>query len=313
MKFKFDILENSESGIVETDYKEIYNLDSGEIDLKTWLESDFKKIETVYPKLSSPLNVKDVKLGTSLLKGCFAMSAFAANNVEKSTNSVYILTAGVTENFGSVGISKLNFQKFIPSFCARKLTNSNIFNGKDEYLKPTDQILQSDEYKQWSTDCIIYSLFDNQSYQSSLRNIDYQNKKWDIVNEFFWQDINKLKELAETHNFMEMIDDFDNHDKQRFVYQEIEKIKNETITFSQDALNLLQFANELIVKSFPFRKLMHEQKEEYHLNAWDCGYAQLKLVWKEFLKDDFKTFDDLRKKLAENLRPKVYEFGFLYK
>ena len=110
-----------------------------------------------------------------------------------------------------------------------------------------------------------------------------------------------------------MIDDLDEDDTERFVYTEIERIKLEAITFSQEALNLLECAKELIVSSMPYRKLMHSQHEEYHLNAWDCAYAQLKLVWKEHCAKEFKVFDGLRKALADKLRPKVYEFGFLYK
>lgn len=315
MKFKFDILENSESGIIENGCKDVYNLDL--INSNNFSEfvnyKPNKKDFVDKPSLSSALIVaKNTSYSVGkCLKDEIGYFQNAGNVVEKNSIQVSLTTATYS-NLHGTHIVKNNINQVIQGFCARRLIQSDVWNSKDEYMKPSDHILQSVEYKQWSKDCIIYSLFDNASYQSSLRHVEYQNKKWDIVNEFFWQDINILKELADKHNFIEMIDDFDNHDKQRFVYQEIEKIKNEEITFSQDALDLLNFANDLIVKSFPFRKMLYYQKEEYHLNAWDCGYAQLKLVWKEFLKDDFKVFDDLRKKLANKLRPKVYEFGFLF-
>jgi len=62
-----------------------------------------------------------------------------------------------------------------------------------------------------------------------------------------------------------------------------------------------------------FRKLVHNEHPEYHLNAWDCGYAQLKLVWKEYMPERFKAFRELYLKLEKEMIPKVYELGFLKK
>jgi hypothetical protein len=180
-------------------------------------------------------------------------------------------------------------------------------------MKPSDDILTSDDYLQWSNDCIIYSLFDNQSFQSSLRQITYQGKQWDIKNEFFPFSSQGMRTLAENNQFIEMIDDLDEDDTERFVYTEIERIKLEAISFSQEALDLLECFKSLVEQSMPQRKLMHSQHEEYHLNAWDAGYAQCKIFLKEHCAKEFKVFDGLRKALADKLRPKVYEFGFLYK
>lgn len=427
--------------------KEKVNLDGGVVDLKTWIESDFKKIEIQYPKLSSPLNVKDTKLGTSMLKDCFAMSAFAANNVEKSQSSVYIISAGVTENFGSIGIHKVkfkdfisgfcarrliesnpfnckdeymkplsqkpsqifkfdilenteegivqvgekevynldggevvdikkwlnadrknlikkdlpllssaievkefgcgygmdgiigdmyydnltiwknatavalftspfssahnvfvtksNFHKAIQGFCARRLISSNVWNEKDEYMKPSDNTLASEDYLQWSNDCLIYSLFDNQSFQSSLRQITYQGKQWDIKNEFFFMSKDEIKDLAVLNSNDKVLADLDLHNEERFVYEEIKRIREEG-GFSQEALNLLDYMRYMVATTFPKR---HESKPEHHFNSWDAGYSQLKLYMS---KEELKEFKEFRTILADKLRPKVYYFGFLY-
>jgi hypothetical protein len=49
------------------------------------------------------------------------------------------------------------------------------------------------------------------------------------------------------------------------------------------------------------------------LNSWDAGYAQLKLVWKEYFQEEFKEFRQLYKNLEDRMRPLVYELGFLKK
>jgi hypothetical protein len=53
--------------------------------------------------------------------------------------------------------------------------------------------------------------------------------------------------------------------------------------------------------------------DENHLNSWDAGYAQLKLVWKEYFPEQFKEFRQLFKNMEDRMRPLVYELGFLMK
>jgi hypothetical protein len=312
-KFKFDILENTEEGIVQVGEKEVYNLDGGEVvDIKKWLNEGKRKLEKIdLPLLSSALEVKQEGRGYGV-KGMIGDLYYDNITVWKNAISVALFTSPFS-SANNVFVTKSNFHKAIQGFCARRLIASNVWNEKDEYMKPSDDTLASDDYLQWSNDCIIYSLFDNQSFQSSLRQITYQGKQWDIKNEFFPFSSQGMRTLAENNQFIEMIDDLDEDDTERFVYTEIERIKLEPITFSQEALDLLECAKELIISSMPYRKLMHSQHEEYHLNAWDSAYAQLKLVWKEHCAKEFKVFDGLRKALADKLRPKVYEFGFLYK
>jgi len=40
-------------------------------------------------------------------------------------------------------------------------------------------------------------------------------------------------------------------------------------------------------------------------------YAQLKLSWKEYFKEEFEAFRKLYKALEDRMRPLVYELGFL--
>jgi hypothetical protein len=53
--------------------------------------------------------------------------------------------------------------------------------------------------------------------------------------------------------------------------------------------------------------------DENHLKSWDAGYAQLKLLWKQYYAEDFKEFRELYKNLEDRMRPLVYELGFLMK
>lgn len=228
-----------------------------------------------------------------------------ANIVEKVTQFTAIMSSMCGAANG-LNLSKDNFDRVVSYFTARKLITPTWINCKDEYMVPnTEHPL----YAQWQNDCIVYSLFNTASQQSSLRSIDYNNKLWDIYNEFFWLGRNKMLQLAEKHNNMELYDDVINHGKsERFVY---EKLK--TITLSEDAKAVLDKATEILEKTFPYRQEFSVTHPEYHINTWDAGWYQIKAVAKEYCKEDLKEFDILYKQFSDRLRPLVYELGFLYK
>lgn len=307
--FKFDILENTEEGIVKTGEKEVYNLDGGEESLGNWLRK-YDKItlsEIANPNLKSfnSINVTGNKNGIKKgFKNSIGTVNFNSNAIYKNQTDVFIMS-GTTSLNANIHIFKENFASIMIGFCVRCLISSNVWNEKDEYMKPSDTTLASDDYKQWSNDCIIYSLFDNQSFQSSLRQVDYQSKKWDIKNEFFWMSKEEIKDLATLNSNDKVLADIDTHNEERFVYEEIKRIREEG-GFSQEALNLLDYMRNIVATTFPKRL---GSEPAHHFNSWDAGYSQIKLY---MTKEELKDFKELRTMLADKLRPKVYYFGFLY-
>ena len=99
---------------------------------------------------------------------------------------------------------------------------------------------------------------------------------------------------------------------ERFVYN---KLFNEGIydKLSPDAREVLNMATELTKKSFQMRMLVSENHPEYHLDSWDAGYAQLKLVWGDYFKEEFTAFRNKYRELEDRMRPCVYKLGFLIK
>ena len=304
-KFKFDILENTEEGIIQVGEKEVYNLDGGEEKLNIWIRThDLKLILKDEIALTSALNfngLKSIKTHKTYLGDMMSN----ANNIGENGQSVCLTSNPLYAQPKCFQIFKSNFHKAIQGFCARRLIASNVWNEKDEYMKPSDDILVSDDYLQWSNDCLIYSLFDNQSFQSSLRQITYQGKQWDIKNQFFFMSKDEITDLAVLNSNDKVLADIDLHNEERFVYEEIKRIREEG-GFSQEALNLLDYMRYMIATTFPKRL---DSKPEHHFNSWDAGYSQLKLYMS---KEELREFKEFRTILADKLRPKVYYFGFLY-
>lgn len=229
--------------------------------------------------------------------------------MDSKTNSVYFnqIRVGLYSNpfSDTCGASILfeNFNEAIALFVARKSIIKNWINDKDEYLAPNTEHL---DYPQWNRDCIIYSLFNNSSNQSSLRNITYKEKKWDIINEWFWLSKETMMNLAEQYHNDELYRDCKNFPNERFVYNKLQEID-----ISLQAKEILEHATQLIIKTFEFRNILNEEHPEFHLNTWDAGWYQIKLILKQFFPNDLKKFRGHYKMFENIMREGVYKFKFL--
>lgn len=187
-------------------------------------------------------------------------------------------------------------------FSARKLTIANWINDKDEYLAPNEE---NEHYNEFVNDSIVYSLFNSASNQSSLRQVEYKGKLWDIKNEFFFMSRDDIKELANENNLDFTYNDA-NVSSERYVYTKLQGIE-----LSPEAREVLDNAIELTKKSFRFREMFNDEHPEYQILNWDASYYQLKAMWKEYMPQEYKEFTNVYKKLADKMRPMVYELGFL--
>ena len=152
---------------------------------------------------------------------------------------------------------------------------------------------------------IVFSLFNTSSNQSSLRQIEFKGKKWNIYNEFFWMNKDEILQLASDHQFDECYNDARTA-KDRFVYQKLQ-----AITLSLEAQAVLDKANEIVRSTFPFRDLFNGSNPEFQIMNWDCGWYQIKALAKEYRKNQLDEFNVLYKALADKMRPMVFALGFL--
>jgi hypothetical protein len=193
------------------------------------------------------------------------------------------------------------------SFSCRKTINSTWKNKKDYYFEPNES---HEQFNQFKYDSIVYSLFNSASNQSSLRQVTYKDKLWDIKNEFFWMSKEEMMELANNNNYYVLYSDA-RTENNRYVHNLLFGEENIYEQLSPDAKLVLDKATELVRMSMTTRS--HFADDQNHLNSWDAGYAQLKLVWKEYFPNEFKEFRQLYKNLEDRMRPLVYELGFLLK
>ena len=307
--------------IMEHKLKLIDVLDDGSIDVignhiiynsfyvkraKDWSNVETKSFTKSLPNLTSGLKVdisnRKIKMFCDKQLGCFLNHG---NNVKESSMKVILLSAPYADESGTTLLPE-NFTRCTALFTARKLIEGNWINDKDEYLAPNEN---HPDYKRFEADSIVYSLFHNSSNQTSMRQVMYKGKLYDIPNEFFWMSRDQMKELANTHH-----DDFMFNDartsKERYVFTLLQKPEIAQ-HLSETAKKLLSMATEMTVNSMKYRTLFESDHPDHHIHTWDAGYYQLKNLWKEYLPDDFKCFRDLFKQFSNELRPLVYDLGFL--
>lgn len=298
--FNYTLIDKENGEIGEYGEKVVYNADG----LKTasdWVREKTKNLKTFDTiNLTSAIKVreKDGARKTMLVKNALGYFYVGSNNIDKNTQEVAMFS---TANSRGIGVSILpdNFDRCTALFAARKLIEKNWVNSKDEYLAPNTNHEKWDEFV---NDSIIYSLFHSSSNQSSLRNVEYKEKLWNIKNEFFWRSAAEMAELANACGNDEMYNDA-RTSSDRYVYEKLQDI-----TLSPEAQAVLDKANEILDKTVSRRMVFNAEHPEYQVCNWDIGFYQIKAM---ATKDELKEFKVVFDKLSAKMRPMVYELGFL--
>ena len=298
-----DILKFDDYQIIMDGKKVIYNND-GKPDVQKWLKSKLKNEIITYWPTKNGLDVSDSKgVKDTMMRHSIGYFYNNSNCVQYNSQGVALFSTVFGSAHG-VEIMEDNFLNTIMMMSARKLIKPNWLNEKDEYMVPDGDVTQ------FGIDSIVLSLFSNGSYQTSLRQVQYKEQSWNIKNEFFWMSVEQMKELADKNGYDGLYNDV-RTDKNRYVYNLLFGDERLYDKLSPDARMVLDKATELVESSLIMRQMM--SNDENHLNSWDAGYAQLKLVWKEYFPEEVKEFRQLYKNLEDRMIPLVDELGFLMK
>jgi hypothetical protein len=305
--FELNVKKSDEFGNIQYLFdKSIYNLDNL-CEASKWVRNETNKIKTHdAPQFSSGIKIKQLGKG-KLIENSLGYFYNDSNNVMKNAQSVSLFSSCFSAAQG-LSITNNNTFKCSSLFTSRKVIKSDWINQKDEYMAPDES---HPLWEQFQYDSLVYSLFNTSSNQSSLRQITYKDKLWDIKNEFFWMSKEEMMSLSESKYFDDVYRDARSSDE-RYIYTLLFK-EGIYEKLSDDAKSVLDMASELVIKSFGMRQALHEEHQEYHLNTWDAGWYQVKLILKQFYQDDLREFTKKYKEFEDRMRPLVYELGFLRK
>lgn len=299
--FNYTLIDNIDGEIKEVGEKVVYNIDN-DANIKDWVKPSENLPQINAVPLKSGLNKGEDK-GLTMMEGYIGGFINKSNCVEKNTQFVALFSSVFNDKpTPTISIMPSNFDKCTALFSARRLVACDWINWADEYLAPNEG---HEKYQEFVNDSIVYSLFESKSNQSSLRQVEYKDKLWDIKNEFFFMSKNDIMQLANDYGFDFTFNDA-NVSNERYVYTKLQGIE-----LSEEAKAVLDKAIELTKASFKYREMFDEEHPEYQIMNWDASYYQLKAMWKEFMPEALKEFNELYKKLADKMRPMVYELGFL--
>lgn len=283
--------------------KVLYNLDERKPASK-WVREETKGMKTHdAPQVASALVVKQSGRGMSIGGHSLGYLLIKGNTPYENGTGVCLVPQCYVNGCG-LSIIPENFRKCCSLFTARRTITgkyANWINQKDEYQAPNE----CTDYEQWNNDAVIYSLFNTASNQSSLRDVEYKGKTWQIKNEWFWLSRQRMIELAEQHRNDAVYHDAKT-DNDRFVYTALQGL-----SLSPDAQSVLDAATALLEDTFEYRERAVDEHPEWQVGTWDAGYYQVVRLAKQFLPDSLKAFRSLYKAFEDRMRDGVYSFGFL--
>ena len=195
------------------------------------------------------------------------------NNVQFSDKYVGMYTMGFASAHGR-DITRDNFIRAAVTFSIRRAVQEDIaakkllwVRDKDIFTRPPESLLTPE----FIADCVVYSLFDRQSNQTSLRDYEYKGKTYRVINELFPYSTTAMLDLAQKHRNRTIEGDLTG-ETERFVHTWLEDHRDQ---LSGEALAVLELAWEIIENSFDKRATHAAISPRYQVESWDAGWKQI--------------------------------------
>ena len=271
--------------------KVFYNLPSN-VFLSSWIvRPKINDIEAIALKNTVSPTVVNVKRPT-WSNDAVGYMLCDSNDIQHSGKTAILSSVYRVGHDGGFYINKENLWQGAVVFAVRRLIKPTWINDRDQFLQPNKPL--SDEFK---NDCLIWMLFNGSNLTASANDLEWNGKKWSIVNHFipFTEE-----EVGATGRF-----------ESDFMVKYLADKK-----LSDEAKNVLEEGKKLWQAYFE-QIDTHSVREELKLNRADVGWYQIRKALQarnssgDFVSVSFKSFEEAYKKLTEKLRPKVYKLGFL--
>ena len=198
------------------------------------------------------------------------------SNVQGSDKYTMMFTTGLARANGR-DITRDNFTRAAVTFSIRRSVFEVISRAqrlwvrdKDVFTTPPDDLLT----EEFITDCVIYSLFNKQSRQTSLRNYQYNGNTFQVYNEFFPFSRKQVETWAiDAGNYDVQVDLANDNQKERFVHEWLQGK-----TLSPEATAVLDIVTDCYEKSFVDRAPYDKVFPRYQTNNWDQGWLSIRTM-----------------------------------
>lgn len=270
--------------------KNFYNLPRDTF-LNVWLERPRANKEPVLPikNAISPATAKAfVKTWANDAIGYMHCGVNDLQHAEQET-TLYSSVFGSGHGFY---VTPDNLWQASVIFTVRRLIRPTWLNDRDQFLQPTSPL--TDEFK---NDCLIWMLFNRCNRTASANDLEWDGKKWSIVNRF----------IPYTEAEVDAPDRFESDFMVQYLSDK---------TPSEESKALLDAGRQLW-KSYFAHTDVRTVREQFKLNRPDVGWYQIRNALAERNKSgdtapvNFTPFETAYETLTEKLRPQVFTLGFL--
>ncbi len=299
-----DVLDKNANPIGE---KRFYNLSKNSL-LGNWIKRVKSNDIDALPlknAISPTTSVKDVR-GTKWADGAIGGMISKGSDLQNASTATALLSSGYCSAGGFL-VTDENLWQTAIVFTVRLIIKHTWLNDRDQFLQPTKPL--SDEFK---TDCLIWMLFNGSNLTASANDLEWNGKKWSIVNHF----------IPFTEAEVNAPERFESD----FMVQYLARLSSAGGGgsakggigggLSQEAQAVLAEGRKLWQAYFAETDV-RSVRDELKLNRADVGWYQIRKALQarnasgDFIPVNFKPFEEAYKALTEKLQPMVYELGFL--
>ena len=233
---------------------------------------------------------KDLR-GTKWANRAIAWLNCAGNDLQNASLKTMLFSSGYGSGRGFF-VTDENLWQAAVVFSVRRLIKPTWLNDRDQFLQSTEPL--SEEFK---NDCLIWMLFSGSNLTASANDLEWNGKKWSIVNHF----------IPFTETEVNAPDRFESDFMVRYLLDK---------SFSKEADQVLM-AGRILWQAYFAQTDVRSVRDELMLNRPDVGWYQIRKAIQgrntsgDFAPVSFKPFEEVYKALTEKLQPQVYELGFL--
>jgi hypothetical protein len=301
--------------------KTFYNLPSEQL-LTKWVNRPKTNNLEVIPLKNAILPVtktKDIR-GTNWADGAIA-SMYAHASDMQNANLTALLSSGYSSP-GAFFVNPENLWQAAIVFSVRRLIKPTWLNDRDQFLQPTQPL--TDEFK---TDCLIWMLFNGSNLTASANDLEWNGKKWAIVNHFipFSESEVGAPERFESDFMVQYLANLPSVGAQ-FIARSGDKNDGSfrDLKIAPTAYSGLSIEAQVVVaegkklwQAYFSQTDEHGVRESLKLNRADVGWYQIRKALEARNSNgfsqpvSFEAFKTAYEALGDKLRPQVYELGFM--
>ncbi len=301
--------------------KAFYNLPNKSF-LNVWIKRPKKNDHPVLPLKGAITPALAKPRVDSWSDNALAYMYCGKNDLQHTAQQTMLLSSAYNQGDGFY-ITPDNLWQAAVVFSVRRLIKPTWINDRDQFLQPTAPL--SNEFK---SDCLIWMLFNGSNLTASANNLEWDGKKWSIVNHFlpfteaevgaperFESDF--MVQYLSARHCEEGTARRGNPEKQDGSPRRQAAARDDNpYELSPEAAAVLDAGRELW-RAYFAEIAPHTVREEYKLNRADVGWYQIRNALKKRNESgngkpvDFSAFEAAYKALSEKLVPQVYELGFL--